>query len=123
MHNPSLKAVAVMTLGFSTIAHAATEQDAIEACARIAAERIEQHQGVMPKVSFGGLAGERNYSLHGVTLYHLDAVDPATDKVVLRLDCRVNRHAKVLSVRTLSMDANSAAAIRRNRDLESPVSL
>ena len=123
MHNHYLKVAAAMALGFSGIADAATEQDAIEACARIAAESIEKRQGVMPKVSLGKVSGERNYSLHGVTLYHLDAVNPSTNEVVMRLDCTVNRHARVLSVRKLSVEAGSAESRGKGRAYYSPINL
>lgn len=103
------KVAALPVLMLSAItAHAATNGDALQACSEAIATSIEKQQGAELKLRVDASSIDPGRRLHNDTLFHLDAVDPATDNVVGRFDCRVNRRAHVRSLYELSPDAPSA---------------
>ena len=104
---------AIAILASPLAANAATDKHAIEACSDAIAENIgsEQGHGVAVTIDNSGPRSKRR--LMGITMFHLDAFDTKTMKVVARVECFVDRHAQVTSMRTLPLMADSAT--RRSR--------
>lgn len=108
------KYVFALSILLGTVAaNAATEIDAMQACTDAIATEIKDAQGADVRVRIDASTIDPDKVLHGLTVFHLDAVDASTNELVRKFDCQVNRRAKVRSLRTLSLDAPSA--IERSR--------
>lgn len=97
-----LLVVLALTLN-GTLASAATDRDAVAACSEAIAEMFERKQGADVRARIGEHVIDLGRRLTAVTLFHVEAVNPATDAVIGKFDCVVNRQAKVRSLRTMPL--------------------
>lgn len=103
------KAVALSVLMLGAVAaNAATDRDAVQACSEAIATNVEKRQGSTVKLTIDLSAVSTKRRLINDTLFHLDAINPATDHVIGRFDCRVDRRAIVRSLKRLPPDAPDA---------------
>ena len=108
----SMRRVAVLGLPVllfnSAIANAATDGDAVEACADAITTFIEQRQGVEPDLQLDQTRIERGQRLNSPAIFELDAIDASTNDIVGKFTCLVNKRAKVRKLVTLPLDAPDA---------------
>lgn len=88
---------------------AATEAQAVEACAEALAQKVSQSYS--RKI---GARIDKNSSLSStvlrsrLTVFHVDAIASAGGSIVARADCFVNKKGEVSRIRTLPLDAEDA---------------
>jgi len=96
-------ALALSALPFTVSAY--TADKALNACA----------EAVTAEISSGEMAysisdeSDSGHRVSGITVFHLDLHDPASDEVVARADCVVDARARVKRVKTLPLDAADAS--------------
>lgn len=108
-------AIALTTLGMSPVSDAATESEALDACVKALVSNLEQESGKTLRVNLGPRSNYGSNGLYRRTVFHLDAADSKTGKIVARADCTVSRKAEVVDLKTLPLKAKSAE--RRSRSL------
>lgn len=92
----------------SVAANAATDMDAVEACSNAIATSFADKQGEAVKVQIDQSLVDTKRRLGGLTKFHLDVLKPSSTSIVARFDCTVNRNAKIMSLKSLSIDSPSA---------------
>ena len=95
--------------------HAATEMDALNACATALAAEIGDAQGSPVTFQFSQDSLESHTLLKGRTTYYLNAAAPGTGAIVARANCEVDSTGEVRSLKQLhqnSFDARHHSAIR-----------
>lgn len=109
------KIIALPLLMLSAItANAATEHEAVQACSEAMKVSVEKKVGAEVKLTVDSSGTDPGQRLSPSTLFHLDAVDAATDTVVGRYECVVSRGAKVRRLIALSLNAPDAKARARS---------
>ena len=88
----------------SFYASAATDRDAVVACTAAIATVVEEEQGATVRTRIDDTRIEPNLKLRDLTQFDMDAKDPATDNVIGVFRCLVDDRARVVQLRTLSLD-------------------
>ncbi|MGI9203819.1 MAG: hypothetical protein ACR2Q3_07395 [Woeseiaceae bacterium] len=101
----SIFAMAVLLQPFAS--QAATDKDAVQACAKALADTIELSQGAPLSVRIDEESSDSTQKLKHRNVYHLNAVAPGSTDIVARADCFVNRKAQVTSLVTLPLRESS----------------
>ena len=101
--------VSALSLTVPLSSQAATEQQALDACAAALAANLGEAQGSEVGVSIGPGSSYAPISLTRTTTIYMDAVDPKTEQVVARADCRVSARGEVLELKMLHLNALSAS--------------
>ena len=99
-------AVAILAIPATSLA--ATDQDAIEACARAMTDEVDTLADPNLKITVSSDPDNAPRRLRGTTLFHLDAMDAASRQVVARVDCMVNQFGTVRTIRTIALDSMEA---------------
>ncbi len=89
-------------------AAAGSQGEALQACSVAVAGSMAQTQGFEPEVSLDTSGIRSGWPLSSQTLFHLDVRDPATEEVVGRYDCFVDKRGRVERLRPLPLTAPSA---------------
>ncbi|MBT8098230.1 MAG: hypothetical protein KJO82_00700 [Gammaproteobacteria bacterium] len=95
-------------------AKSATEVDAIRACGEAIAAKIEGKQGAALKLNVDESQVSAKRRLDNRTMFYMDIFDPATNDLVGKYDCIVDRRAKIRALRELPVEA-AVAAVRSRR--------
>ena len=82
--------------------HAATELDAINACAKALADQIGDAQGSPVAYRISGDSSDSPALLSGITSFYIDAAAPQSGDIVARADCRVDATGEVKTLRQLN---------------------
>ena len=101
--------VSALSLTVPLSSQAATEQQALDACAAALAASVGAAQGSEVGVSIDPGSSYSPIALHRSTTIYMDAIDPKTQQVVARADCRVSARGKVLELKMLHVNALSAS--------------
>ena len=99
-------AIAILAIPATSLA--ATDQDAIEACARAMTDEVDMLADPDLRITVASDPDNGARRLRGTTLFHLDAMDAASRQVVARVDCIVNQSGAVRSIRTIALDSLEA---------------
>lgn len=102
--NPAAVVALPILLLSSVFANAATDRDAVQACSDEIATIIEKKQGaaVNLRVDDSGI-NPREILVSRRTSFEMNALD-ATENVIGRFRCQVDRKAYVTRLRTLTLD-------------------
>lgn len=106
-----IRTVVVLFMASSHMqAVALPREEGLKACADamvndIAAEREAPLKYKLDPTSTGG-----PIALEPFEVFHLDAVDPQGGKVVARMDCTVDKRAKVVRLTRVPLDSQDASA-------------
>jgi hypothetical protein len=87
---------------------AATELDALNACASALAAEIGETQGAPVGYRFSEGTRESSVLLKGITTFYLDATSPQSGEIVARADCRVDAAGEVRDLRQLHLNSSNA---------------
>lgn len=99
-------ALAVSLAPFS--AQAATRQAALDACADAMVSELAGENGIPPGYSMDPASDGSVARLRGHETFHLDVRDPASQEVVARADCVVDKRGKVRRLVDLPLSADNA---------------
>lgn len=91
---------------------AATELDAMNACASALAAEIGDTQGAPVSFRISENSSHSSTLLRGSTTFYLDASTPESDEIVARADCEVDAQGQVKNLKQLHL--NSFQARRRS---------
>lgn len=108
--------VSALTLVLPVSSQAATEGQALDACARALASDIGESQGSEVSYHIGDGSSNSSVSLRGFSTFHLDAANPKTSEIVAKVDCTVNSNGEVVKMKMLHLNALSAE--QRSRKLQ-----
>ena len=108
-----------LTMGFTlalsalpVAAQAATFQDGLEACVDALATELATSNGESLEARIGSDSSRSDHRLGNREMIYLDARNPASQEVVARADCLVDRKGEVL--RLNSVPLNGADAEQRS---------
>jgi len=82
--------------------HAASELDAINACAKALADQIGDAQGSPVAYEISGDNSDSPALLRGITTFYLDAASPRSGDIIARADCRVDATGEVQTLKQLN---------------------
>lgn len=89
-------------------AQATTRQAALDACADAMVSELAGANGTPPVYSMAPESDGSAARLRGHETFHLDVRDPASQEVVARADCVVNKRGKVRRLVDLPLSADNA---------------
>ena len=98
-----------LVLAFPVSSQAATEEQALDACAKALVSDLGDSQGSPVSYHIGDGSSNSSASLRGYSTFHLDASNPKTSEVVAKVDCTVNSSGEVIKMKMLHLNALSAA--------------
>jgi hypothetical protein len=108
-HGKRIAAVGALALSLTPVwSQAASEAQALDACVRAMTNAIEEDNGAPIDYQVESPSIESSQKLRTHAVFHLDADDAKSGKVVARVDCFVNEDAEVIRMRELSLKAKSA---------------
>jgi hypothetical protein len=89
-------------------ASALTRDAGLKACADAMVDDLASRQGapLVYNMDPSSKGGTKSLGRHEV--FHLDAFDPAGDRIVARMDCTVNREAQVTELIKVPLDGEDA---------------
>jgi len=88
--------------------HAASRQAGLEACAEAMVNGLAKAQGAPMVLNLDPQSSAGTRKLSSRDVFHLDAYDPGSDKVVARTDCVVDRRASVIRLIEVPLDGPEA---------------
>lgn len=88
--------------------HAVTRQAGLEACAEAMVGSLAESQGSAMVFNLDSESKGGKRKLVNRDIFHLDARDPESDKVVARTDCVVNKRAEVIRLTVVPLDGPDA---------------
>jgi len=108
--------LSAIALSLPVAAQAATEQQALDACARALATDLGAAQGSPVGYRIGNESSKSSAMLRGFSTFHIDASNASTQEVVAKVDCTVSSSGEVVKMKMLHLNALSAEQ-RRQRGL------
>lgn len=97
-------AAAMLSMG----ANAATRAEGVSACAQAAVERLGQEQEMAINYSLSPETTTSRIRLKSRELFHLDLRNPENDAIIARIDCVVDRAAKVRELKEVPIKGGDA---------------
>lgn len=88
----------------SFYASAATDRDAVVACSEAIATVVAEEQGAAVRTRIDDSRVEPKRVLRRTTQFDMNALDPSTNDVIGIFRCLVDNQARVVQLRTLSLD-------------------
>lgn len=97
-------AAALLAMG----ANAATRTDGLNACAQAVVENLGNRQDAAINYRLSPETTTSNIKLKSRELFYLDLRNPETDAIIARVDCTVDRKARVRDLKEVSVDGEDA---------------
>ena len=108
-HRKTFTAALIVTAALGPLpAAAASEADAVAACARALTRGIEEEQQQPLRMRIDARSDDSRSRLRSAAVFHLDAIDRKSDAVVARAACYVDEDARVHRLEPLPLDAPDA---------------
>ena len=92
-----------------SVSFAATEAKALQRCVRALTEELNEKNGAPVKVIIDEASSNSTRKLLETSVFHMDAADAESGAVVARIDCVVDKTARVRYIRELPLQAASVA--------------
>jgi hypothetical protein len=109
-----ISSCAVAAVMFSLNINAATRTDGLKACAEAAVTELGMQENASLDYSLSADTTTSGIRLKRREMFHLDITNPDDDSVVSRIDCVVDRKARVKNLIEVPIDGDSAI-VRANR--------
>jgi len=108
-HSNLLKTgIALALAGVAFQANASSARDGLEACAEAMVKDLASNQGAPLVYNLAPDSNSGKRKLERNQVFHLDARSADGESVVARMDCVVNREAKVTKLIVVPIDAEDA---------------
>lgn len=101
-------AISVAAATLSMGANAATRADGLNACAQAAVAQLGNEQEAPIDYSISPESTTADIKLKNLELFHLDLRNPENDAIVARIDCTVDRAAKVRDLKKVPVNGKDA---------------
>ena len=101
---------AVVATIFSLSVNAATRTDGLNACAQAVVTKLGDAQSVPINFSLAPETETSGIRLKNREIFHMDFLNPGSDKVIAKVDCTVDRKANIRSLKYVPLDGKDAVA-------------